>query len=237
MGFECAARTHVGHRRKLNEDSLFSSAERRLWAVADGMGGHHAGDVASRMIVDELARVSEGVSLDNSMGKAMAAIEMVNQDLVDLARKEHEHRTIGSTVVGLIADHAEYRCFWVGDSRAYRVRDGVIRRLTRDHSLVQDLIDAGMLDPAEAETHPNANMVTRAVGATETLRIDSTGGAVMPGDIFLLASDGLTRLVGDDELARELSGNGLEAAADVLLELTLERGAPDNVSFILIRAA
>lgn len=236
MGFDCATRTHVGHRRKLNEDSLLSSPERKLWAVADGMGGHHAGDVASRMVVNALDEIRAAASLENSISKALAAIEIVNQDLVDLARREHEMRTMGSTVVGLVADHREYRCFWVGDSRAYRVREGVIARLTRDHSLVQDLVDAGMLDPAEAETHPNANVVTRAVGAMETVRIDTTGGAIMPGDTFLLTSDGLTRLVADDELAGVIAQHSLPDAADQLLELSLDRGAPDNVSFILIRA-
>lgn len=236
MVFDCATRTHVGHRRKLNEDSVLADTGLGLWAVADGMGGHHAGDVASKMVVEALSKTTPGTGLDNTLGKALTAVETVNRALVELAQQEHEQRTIGSTVVGLIADTAEYRCFWVGDSRAYRVRNGVTARLTRDHSLVQNLVDAGMLDPAEAENHPNANVVTRAVGAAETVRIDSTGGAILHGDTFLLASDGLTRLVTDEELGAVIDGNDLSAASDRLLELALERGAPDNVSFILVRA-
>jgi serine/threonine protein phosphatase PrpC len=117
------------------------------------------------------------------------------------------------------------------------VREGEIVQLTRDHSLVQDLVDAGMIEASEAETHPNANVVTRAVGASAKLMTDTVGGNLEPGDIFLLASDGLTRLVGAEELLAVLSANSLEAAADYLIELSLQRGAPDNVSLVIVRAS
>jgi serine/threonine-protein phosphatase Stp1 len=230
-GFEQAARTHVGCRRKLNEDALLASAERGLWAVADGMGGHEAGEVASAMVIEALSRCTA-----DARG-AMDALDDVNARLIELGRSGAEIRTIGSTVVGLVATGARFVCFWAGDSRAYRLRDGRLVRLTRDHSLVQDLIDAGMIGEREAETHPNANVITRAVGVADRLEVDTVAGEVRPGDTFLLASDGLTRLLNDDELGAELAGADLEAIADRLLQLTLDRDAPDNVSLILIRAA
>ncbi len=235
MKFDGASRSHIGHRRKLNEDAVLDCSERGLWAVADGMGGHQAGEVASAMVVEALSAIPDAPNFSNFVGKAIAALQAVNTALVELARTQYQQRTIGSTVVGLVADEAQYMIFWAGDSRAYRVRQAAICQLTRDHSLVQDLVDAGMLEAAEAETHPNANVVTRAVGATDTLLIDTAGGPLQSGDIFLLASDGLTRLVNDAELLAELSLNPPESAADRLIELALERGAPDNVSLVILR--
>jgi serine/threonine protein phosphatase Stp1 len=236
-GFDQVARTHVGCRRKLNEDAVLAGPDRRLWAVADGMGGHDAGEVASAMVVEALSRVPTDESGHASPAAALAALEEVNAGLVDMGRTSFDSRTIGSTVVGLVATGDGFTCFWAGDSRAYRVRGGSIERLTRDHSLVQDLIDGGMISAAEAEVHPNANIITRAVGAAEVLEVDTVTGEIRPGDLFLLASDGLTRLLSDDELGAELADADLEATADRLIQLTLDRDAPDNVSLILVRAA
>jgi serine/threonine protein phosphatase PrpC len=135
-----------------------------------------------------------------------------------------------------IAD-GHFHCFWAGDSRAYRVRDGQIRRISRDHSLVQDLVDAGMLAADEAERHVNANVITRAVGVAEDLDVDSSTGDALPGDLFLLASDGLTRLVDDQEILAQLATSTPDEAADTLIDMVLARGAPDNVSLIITRVA
>ena len=234
MGFDCVSRTHVGLRRKVNEDSLMVRTERGLWAVADGMGGHEAGDVASAKVAEALQSLPIVYSLDELTEAAIAALVGVNRDLINLARTVDSQRTIGSTVVGLAIAGDEFRCFWAGDSRAYRLRGSRIERLSRDHSLVQDLVDAGMLSPEDAEAHPNANVVTRAVGVVEDLKVDTVNGDARPGDQFLLASDGLTRLVDDDEIAEELSTKHLEDAADTLIEMVLARGAPDNVSIVII---
>lgn len=235
MGFECVTRTHVGLRRKVNEDSLLESTERGLWAVADGMGGHEAGEVASAMVVEALAGLPITNNLEADTANAVSAMIRVNQELIVLARSDMHSRTIGSTVVGLIIRDGQYRCFWAGDSRAYRVRCGVIRQLTRDHSLVQDLVEAGMIAPDEAHNHPNANVITRAVGAAETLIVDTVGGEARPGDQFLLASDGLTRLVDDGEMRDELAEFEPSEAAGKLLDAVLVRGAPDNVSLIITK--
>jgi len=236
MSFDCVSRTHVGLKRKVNEDSILVRTERGLWAVADGMGGHEAGDVASTMVTDALRALPIVYGLDDTVEAAVDALRRVNGELIRLARSEDDRsRTIGTTVVGLAIADGEFRCFWVGDSRAYRIRHGQIRRLSRDHSLVQDLVDAGMLNSADAEKHESANVITRAVGVSEELEVDSSTGEAAPGDIFLLASDGVTRVVEDQELLEELANGSLEAAADKLVELVLARGAPDNLSMVITR--
>ena len=172
--------------------------------------------------------------MESFVGDSIAALQTANAELIALARRHNvrersERPSSGSSISG-----GRFGCFWAGDSRAYRIRDGEIAQLTRDHSLVQGLVDAGMLDPEEAEDHPNANVVTRAVGASEALDVDTSTGDAYAGDTFLLASDGLTRVVSDDEIYSELT-QPIDSAADSLLQTVLSRGAPDNVSLILVR--
>ncbi len=236
MGFASTSRTHVGHRRKLNEDALLDNLDRRIWAVADGMGGHQAGEVASAMVVEALAALPDDMSIEHLLGRAVGTLEDVNQTLVELARSHYDDRTVGSTVVGLLANETQYACFWAGDSRAYRLRDGILTQLSRDHSLVQELVDAGMLEADEAEGHPNSNVVTRAVGAASRLMVETVTGTLQKDDVFLLASDGLTRLLSDTELFAELTVNTMETAADRLIDIALDRGAPDNVTLVIILA-
>jgi serine/threonine protein phosphatase Stp1 len=235
MQFECVSRTDVGLKRKINEDSLLAESDRGLWVVADGMGGHHSGEVASAAVVDALRRLPDYEDLDRLTGAAVEALRQVNDELIQLAKSNGGDRTIGTTVVGLVISGQRFRCFWAGDSRAYWLRSGEIMRLSRDHSLVQDLIDAGMLTPEEAESHENANVITRAVGVRERLEVDTVSGDAQSGDFFVLASDGLTRLVQDDEIAAQLGNGSLEHAADKLMEMVLARGAPDNVSLVITR--
>jgi len=235
MAFECVTRTDVGLRRKVNEDSVLVRTERGLWAVADGMGGHEAGDVASTMVTEALHKLPIVYGLDDMVESAIDVLDQVNHQLIELARSDGRDRTIGTTIVALAIADGHFRCFWAGDSRAYRVRDGEIRRISRDHSLVQDLVDAGMLAADQAETHVNANVITRAVGVSEDLEVDSSTGDALSGDLFLLASDGLTRLVDDQEMLAQLSTQTLDDAADNLLQMVMARGAPDNVSLIITR--
>lgn len=235
MAFECVSRTDVGLRRKVNEDSLLVRTERGLWAVADGMGGHEAGDIASAKVTESLLDLPQANDLDELVGSAVTALEQVNEELIQLAGGADGKRSIGSTVVGLAIADGQFRCFWAGDSRAYRIRDQQIVQLTRDHSLVQDLVDAGMLQPDEAESHPNSNIITRAVGVASELRIDTVSGDVRSGDRFLLATDGVTRLVSNQELAAELTTNAAPIAAKKLIDTVLARGAPDNASLIITR--
>ena len=235
MRFEVVTRTHVGHRRKLNEDAILSRPDLGLWAVADGMGGHDAGEVASALVVERLATVPPGLAPDGQADAVRTLLRGVNDRLREMGSEGPKARTIGSTVVTLTVRDNAYACQWVGDSRGYLARDGALAQLTRDHSLVQQLVDAGELTPAEAEGHPDGNIVTRAVGAEKALEVDVVSGETAPGDAFLLASDGLTRLVSPAELLTALQDADLEAAAEGLLGACLDRGAPDNISFVIVR--
>jgi serine/threonine protein phosphatase PrpC len=235
LPFECVSRTDVGLKRKINEDAVLVRTERGMWAVADGMGGHEAGEVASAQVTEALLHLPIVYTLDELVAAAIEALEQVNRDLITLARSDHTPRTIGSTVVGLAISGGEFRCFWAGDSRCYRIREDSIMQLTRDHSLVQDLVDAGMLAPAEAEGHPDSNVITRAVGVRDNIRVETIAGDARPGDIFLIASDGLTRPLEDEEMYEELTMNPPDVAAGNLLDMVMTRGAPDNVSFVIVR--
>jgi serine/threonine protein phosphatase PrpC len=235
MRFDCASRTHVGLKRKINEDSVLADSGRGLWAVADGMGGHEAGEVASGMVVDSLRRLPPASDLDQFASNAVDAVREVNRQLIALGRSGERQQTIGTTVVGLAIADGAFRCFWLGDSRGYLMRDGEIVRITHDHSLVQNLVDAGMLTEEEAESHENANLVTRAVGVADTAEVEIVSGEAKAGDQFLLASDGLTRVVRDQEIAAELARGSPDEAAGRLLDLVLSRGAPDNVSLIVTK--
>jgi serine/threonine protein phosphatase PrpC len=236
MRFECASRTHVGLKREINEDSILVETDRGLWVVADGMGGHEAGEIASAMVVDALRCLPESSDVDEVASGAVEALKQVNRDLIDLARGGGGRgKTIGTTVVGLAIADGKFRCFWSGDSRAYLLRDNELTRVSHDHSLVQKLVDAGMLKEEEAETHENANLITQAIGVAEEVEVEVVDGDVRPGDCFVLASDGLTRVVRDPELASVLQAAPTPNAADRLIDVVLERGAPDNVSLIITK--
>lgn len=234
MKLEVVSRTHVGLKRALNEDNLLVSPDLGLFVVADGMGGHQAGEVASSMIVGSLGALTPQEDEQDLLAQAIAALKDVNSAL--RVRAGGEGNLIGSTVVGALLGSDRLHCFWAGDSRAYLLRGTSLTQLTRDHSLVQKLVDAGMLDPDRAHDHPNGNMITRAVGAAEELETDVVEHDLAPGDLLLLASDGVTRVVSDGELASALrSPAPLAETADGLVWTVLQRGAPDNLTFILLR--
>ncbi len=236
LTFATAARTHVGLTRKLNEDSYLSRPEAGIWAVADGMGGHQAGDVASRMTVEALAAVQRQPSGFAVLSLVRERLADVNRELQDRAQAIGGGAVIGSTVAALVVHEDHYACVWAGDSRAYLKRGDLFLRLSHDHSLVQDLIDSGQLDEGEARARRISNIITRAVGAAGDLELGESHGDIRRGDIFLICSDGLTGLVDDAEIGETLATRDLEAAADRLLALTLERGARDNVTLVLIQA-
>lgn len=213
---------------------MLAIPERGLWVVADGMGGHDAGEVASAKVVDALQHLPQVDDVDRLVEHAIVALQRVNRELIALAAAG-DQRKIGTTVVGLAIADGQMRCFWAGDSRAYRVRDGMIIQLSRDHSLVQELVDAGMLDEQGMQDHPSSNLITRAVGVAEELKVDTVRSDAAAGDIYLLASDGLTRVIEDQELVAVLTSLEIEEAADRLLEAVLDRGAPDNVTMVITR--
>lgn len=233
--YQSASHSHVGMVRQVNEDACLDACERGLWVVADGMGGHAAGDYVSNLIVDTLRGVPCTDALDLYVEALRAALVHVNT----LVRAEAAQRGVnmmGSTVVVLAARGGEGTCLWAGDSRLYRLRGGVLEAISRDHSYVQELLDNALISEEEARHHPRANVVTRAVGVHEQLELSEAALHVLPGDSFLLCSDGLNKTADDSELRDVLSHSDPYAVVRSLVHLGLTRGAPDNITALVVRA-
>ena len=234
FSFETAERTHVGCVRKLNEDRVLSRPEVGLWAVADGMGGHQAGDLASSMIVDALGAIELLGTGYAFLDEVQESVQRVNRTLVSHARLSRPGTVIGSTLVALLVYDGHFACLWAGDSRVYLLRDGRLNQITRDHSMVQELIDSGALQRADAPYYGRSNVITRAVGVNDRLALDIASGPIQEGDVFLLCSDGLTAMMEDNEIEATLKARAADDAAEHLLKVSLDRGAKDNVSLILV---
>lgn len=228
------AATHVGMVRELNEDSFLDSTDNGTWAVADGMGGHESGEVASQAVVEVLGRMAQEDSFQDSLDKLQKLVLQANDELVNDSERFSRDRQPGSTVVALLLQEGEGAAVWAGDSRIYRRRFGTFEQLTRDHSHVQELLDNDLIRPDEAERHPMANVITRAVGIDVPLDIDTRVFEVLDGDQFLLCSDGLTRLVADEEINEMMNNSDEEEIVQSLLHTALVRGAPDNVTIVYV---
>lgn len=226
-------RTHVGKVRSANEDAILALPELHIWAVADGMGGHQNGAYASSTITEALSALSFHLTGGELMQAARAAILDAHADIQRVSQR-NGGATMGATVVLLLISGGHFACLWAGDSRLYLLRDGDLVRVSRDHSLVADLVEAGKLTDAEAESHPHANVITRAVGVGETLEIDKRRSNVQPGDRFLLCSDGLTKYADDLYLRQVLLTEPIETVSDRLLQVALDGGGADNISVIVV---
>jgi len=229
--FSTVGLSHEGCARTVNEDSHLTRDDIGLWVVADGMGGHQDGQIASAAIVEALDGVELGADFDTHLQQLGAMLATANNAIFRAA--EEASVRMGSTAAILHIDGMQYGCLWVGDSRVYRLRDGVLTRLTRDHTQVQEMMDRGLLTREEARGHPMSHVLSRAVGVEEDMRPEISVGGLLPHDVFLLCSDGLHGLVPDDEIAHYLAANG-RGAARALLDLALERGAPDNVTIVTV---
>jgi len=226
--------TDVGKSRKLNEDSMLVRPDVGMWVVADGMGGHEAGDVASQMVVSTLKEIHLGSSLEKYINDIEDALVGVNKKLIEIANQGEKPTTVGSTVVVMLAYEKYCAFLWAGDSRLYRIRDGQIVQLTTDHSQVQLYVEQGLISKEEAESHPHSNMITRAVGATEEFVLDVDMQEMKKADRYLLCSDGLTKHIPDLDFEKMLAKGDVEKKCHELIDLTLARGAKDNVTAILI---
>lgn len=224
--------TNVGAVRKINEDAFLNRPDLGVWAVADGMGGHAAGDVASQIVVDRLAQLPANSGLSALIDAAEDRLLEANRKLLTLAMRQKE-RTIGSTVLALVARGRHAACLWAGDSRLYRIRGQHIEQMMQDHAMVEDLVASGLITREEAADHPQANRITRAIGAMPSLFMDIELFAIRPGDIYLLCSDGLYKELSNDEIIKTLNNN--EQAVDKLIMFALERGARDNVTVVTVR--
>jgi len=232
MTLQSWAATHQGGRRT-NQDRYISRPEIGLWAVADGAGGHEAGEVAATLVVEALAAIPVGLEPTPLLAAVCGAIDAAHAGTqVEAATRGG---MVASTVVVLLAQAGFWACGWAGDSRAYLLRDGTLRQVTRDHSLVQELVDIGTLSPEAAEGHPHANVITRAVGAGDAaLELDKVSDVLLLGDRFLLCSDGLTKCLSVEEIATLLGAPGGVPPTELLLTAALARGAKDNVTVLAV---
>lgn len=230
-GLASTAMTHQGAVRPRNEDALLNRPDLGLWAVADGAGGHGAGDVASRAIVEALASIPPGLTAAELLAQLRLRIAAVHRQLQEEAQRRGPGHVIASTLVAMLARGGHFACLWAGDSRAYLLREGRLQRLTRDHSLVQDLMDQGFITEDEAANHPQGNVITRAVGAPGELGLDKATGPIGAADRFLLCSDGLYRTLDEATMATLLAGAD---PASSLVQQAVQRGARDNVTAVAI---
>jgi serine/threonine protein phosphatase PrpC len=244
--------THVGRQRQHNEDNFLVEDDAHLFLVADGMGGHAAGEIASRIAVDSIIEFILHTKEDDgtwphaydehykrSTNRLMAAVRMANTRVLEAMRKDARLRGMGTTVVACLQDDDTMSVAHVGDSRAYLIREKNISRITNDHSWVFEQVQAGMLTEAEAEKHPLRNVITRALGGALQVSPDASEIDCKPGDVYLLCSDGLTGMVPEEEILRLVTENDgdLETTAQRLIDTANERGGLDNVTAVLVRTA
>jgi len=237
--FSCAARTDTGIVRSGNEDNYRMIADRGVFIVADGMGGHAAGEVASEMAVQIIARELgslRGLTDEQAGERLRNAIIDANSAIFDRTLTEHDKRGMGTTITSLILLPQRYLIGQVGDSRAYLLRGDQLLQITKDHSYVQEQVDLGLLTPEQARVHPYSNVITRCIGANAEVVPDLYFGNLRPGDVILLASDGLTGMLEDPHLSVILSAEGgPQQWVDRLINEANRRGGLDNITAIVIR--
>lgn len=225
-------RTDIGKLRRQNEDAAWFDESRAVFAVADGMGGHLAGEVASRMAIEAVQRMARENERPG-IAALREAVACAHETILAHAQDHIECAGMGTTLSVLWLGENYAYIAHVGDSRIYRLREGSLTQITQDHSLVEELVRAGLITREQARTHPRRNIITRALGTHGENEPDLLVTDVQDGDVFLLCTDGLTGMVPDDEIERTLRDCGIEAAADRLLALALDAGGRDNVTLIL----
>lgn len=211
--FETGQATDVGCQRRVNEDNFLSRPDYGLWVVSDGMGGHAAGDFASLTIVRELNSVGVPVSAADLQARFMERLTRANETILDHAA-QLDRGTIGATVVTLLIHGQDYACVWSGDSRAYLLREGRFEQISRDHTEVRALLEAGTITSDEAENWPRKNVITHAIGVSAQPECDLIAGKLQQGDYFLLCSDGLNEHVADHEIAAILTNHAPQEACE-----------------------
>lgn len=232
--FDTGAGTHAGKVRQRNEDRFLTQPATGLWAVADGMGGHEAGEDASQIVIEALASIGPATTAADLLAHCERQIVEANRRLREIS-SERGGITLGATIAVLLAFDSHYACIWSGDSRIYVVRNGAITQLSRDHTEVQQLLASGTITPEEAKTWPGRNVVTRAIGVFDAPELELNSGPLESNDSFVICSDGLTQHLKDEEILQCVSSAGSQRACDTMLAMTLERGAIDNVTVIVVR--
>jgi protein phosphatase len=237
-----ASLSDVGRVRTVNEDRMFVQESLNgfvLAIVADGMGGHQAGDVASQMAVDlirdDLQTIPQGASAEERKIRIQAAIEMANETIFQFASERENYHGMGTTVVTVLADEQSVVIGHIGDSRAYKVNADGMEQLTEDHSLVNELVKTGQITREEAGHHPRRNVLTRALGTETSIEVDTADWDWSDGEVLLLCSDGLSGLVNGDQMLALVNGAGtLEEKAQQLVDTAMEAGGDDNITVVLV---
>jgi protein phosphatase len=248
---EAYGRTDVGRRRKINEDSFLVSPETSLFAVCDGMGGHNAGEVASRMAIETISAFIQRSAVEKEItwpwgldanlsfdaNRLKTAIRLANARVFQAADNREELAGMGTTVVSALITGDVMTLGSAGDSRCYLVRDGALKQLTRDDSWVSAALGEGILNSDDVEHHPLRNVITKAVGARDAIDLDVLEHDLRPGDLVMLCSDGLHGMVGDPDIERILLGStgSLEETSARLVDAANEAGGRDNVTVVLLR--
>lgn len=236
-------RTDRGIQRKDNQDcfdlKIDAESGTALCVVCDGMGGANAGNVASRLAVETFVSELDGLFRDPKEEDAVCrqlhrAVTRANGEVYEQARCNEAYSGMGTTLVGAFLSAELAFIVNVGDSRAYHVRGGAISRVTKDHSVVEDMVARGDITPEEAQSHPNKNLITKAIGTEPEVVGDVYTLPVRSGDYILLCSDGLTNLASEEEILREFEGHTLEQCSEMLIHLALSKGAPDNVTVVVM---
>ena len=235
--FETVSKTDVGSVRKINEDSLIALPGSGIWVVADGMGGHAAGDFASQTIVGEMQTVGIAATLDDLKQRFMDRLSQANAKIISHAQSLGGG-TVGATLATVLIHKGKFACVWCGDSRVYRYQQQTLTQVSRDHTEVQALLDAGTITEEQAENWPRKNVITRAVGVTDVPQCDVVEDNLQDGDVFLICSDGLTEYFDNDEIAERLGQTpelSLQNICEGLVASAVERGGKDNISVIIFR--
>jgi serine/threonine protein phosphatase PrpC len=228
------ATTHPGAKRSVNQDAFVDRADLGVWAVADGAGGHQGGEIASGMLRQALNGLPGSLQAADLLIRVRQVVANTHESLRRLAEARGPSVMMASTVVALIVRDSHYACLWAGDSRAYLLRKGRMHQITHDHSLVQELMDTGAITAAEADSHPHANIITRAVGADDPVVLDKITDAVRNGDRFLLCSDGLTKTLSETEIARLLADDSGAGPTQALIAAAVAQNASDNVTAVAV---
>jgi len=238
LRLEAASRTDIGLVREQNEDAFgeASGPAGRLFVVADGMGGHAGGATASRLAVETIAQAFFDASGPLPV-RLRAAVETANQRIHHQARRDASLAGMGTTAVALVIEGSRAWIANVGDSRAYRLRGRDFEQLTRDHSVVAELVRRGLLTAEQARVHPRRNEVLRSLGSWPDVDVDVDELDLVPGDVLLLCSDGLSGVVDDDAIAAFLTAESVADAAQALIEAAIGQGAPDNVTVQVVRVS
>lgn len=232
--FEVGQATDKGCVRDHNEDSYLAQPESGLWVVADGMGGHEAGDFASQTITEIAGTVGVPSSAQDLQARFMERLTRAN-NLILAHAETLGGATVGATIVALLIYEDAFACIWSGDSRIYLLRDGILTQQTTDHTEAQALLAAESISVEEAEAWPRKNVITRAIGVTNEPNCDVVSGILQTGDVFLLCSDGLTEHLNAAEIGGVMANGAAQSICDTLIAETLARGAKDNTTAVVIR--